>query len=68
VPRCGGGAYNRAAGFAHGEQLAGFIAANMPPGAGARLADQKALDVAAFINLQWRPWDPRHGLLGALLK
>jgi len=67
-PLWGRGAYNRAAGFADSEQLAGFIAANMPPGAGVRLADQQALDVAAFINLQWRPWDPRHGLLGALLK
>jgi thiosulfate dehydrogenase len=66
-PLWGRGAYNRGAGFADSERLAGFVAANMPPGAGARLTDQQALDVAAFINLQWRPGDPRRGLIGGLL-
>jgi thiosulfate dehydrogenase len=62
-PLWGRGAYNRGAGFHDNQQLAGFILANMPPVPAARLTDQEALDVAAFINLQWRPPDPRRGLI-----
>lgn len=35
----------------------------MPLGQGWSLTDQEALDVAAYINLQIRPFDPRKGLL-----
>ena len=39
---------------------------NMPLGQPWSLTDQEALDVAAYINLQVRPLDPRKGLLEGL--
>jgi len=62
-PLWGFDSYNKGAGFAHNDLLAGFIKANMPLGRGGTLADQEALDLAAFINLQLRAADPRKGLL-----
>jgi len=66
-PLWGMDSYNKGAGFARNELLAGFIKANMPLGQEWSLSDQEALDVAAYINLQLRPWDPRKGVIGGLL-
>jgi len=62
-PLWGLDSYNKGAGMARDELLAGFIKANMPLGEGWTLSDQEALDVAAYINLQLRPWDPRKGFI-----
>jgi len=66
-PLWGMDSYNKGAGLANSELLAGFVKANMPLGQEWSLTDQEALDVAAFINLQLRPWDPRKGAIGGLL-
>jgi len=58
-PLWGMGAYNEGAGMADIRRAAGFIWANMPIGQERTLTHQEALDVAAFINLQIRPGDPR---------
>lgn len=54
--------YNKGAGMANIDTAAAFIKANMPLG-NPVLTDQEALDVAAYMNAQLRPPDPRHGLL-----
>ena len=41
------------------DTAAAFIKANMPLGQGGTLTDQQAWDVAAYINSQPRPPDPR---------
>jgi thiosulfate dehydrogenase len=66
-PLWGFDSYNKGAGFAQNALLAGFIKANMPLGQGGSLSDQEAVDLAAFINLQLRPWDPRKGMLRGML-
>jgi thiosulfate dehydrogenase len=66
-PLWGLGSYNKGAGFARNELLAGFIRANMPLGQEWTLTDQEALDLAAYINLQIRPWDPRKGIIKGIL-
>jgi thiosulfate dehydrogenase len=65
-PLWGMDSYNKGAGMASNSKLAGFIKANMPLGQPWSLTDQEALDVAAYINLQLRPLDPRKGLLEGL--
>ncbi len=65
-PLWGMDSYNKGAGMASNDLLAGFIKANMPLGQPWSLTDQEALDVAAYINLQIRPYDPRKGLLKGL--
>lgn len=65
-PLWGMGSYNKGSGMAQDKLLAGFIVANMPLGNGWSLTDQEALDVAAFINLKIRPWDPRKGVIKGL--
>ena len=65
-PLWGMQSYNKAAGMARNELLAGFIKANMPLGQDWSLTDQQALDLAAYINYQLRPWDPRKGILKGL--
>jgi len=65
-PLWGMDAYNKGAGMANNDLLAGFIKANMPLGQPWSLTDQEALDVAAYINLQIRPFDPRKGVLRGL--
>jgi thiosulfate dehydrogenase len=60
--------YNKGAGFFQNHLLAGFIRANMPLDEGWSLTDQEALDLAAYINQQIRPPDPRKGLLEGLLE
>ena len=61
-PLWGFNSYNKGAGMANVETAAAFIKANMPLGTPV-LTDQQALDVAAYMNAQLRPPDPRHGLL-----
>jgi len=58
--------YNAGAGLHNVQKLAGFIWANMPLGLERSLTHQEALDVAAFIHLQHRPFDPREGRLKKL--
>lgn len=58
--------------FAHGAKLAKvryaarFIWENMPYQNGQSLTVQQARDIAAWVDLQWRPPNPRQGLLGWL--
>lgn len=66
-PLWGMDSYNKGAGLARNELLAGFIKANMPLGQEWTLTDQEALDLATYINLQLRPWDPRKGVIEGLL-
>jgi thiosulfate dehydrogenase len=49
-------------------KAAGFIWANMPPRPTPTLSHQEALDVAAFLHIQMRPFDPREGRLKKLLE
>jgi len=65
-PVWGINSYNAGAGMIQTQRLAGFIWANMPMGKERTLTHQEALDVAAFINLQHRPFDPREGTLKKL--
>jgi thiosulfate dehydrogenase len=65
-PLWGPDAYNAGAGMNNIQKSAGFIWANMPPGAGRSLGQQEALDVAAYLHLQPRPFDPREGRLRKL--
>ncbi len=63
-PLWGMDAYNEGAGMADVKRAAGFIWANMPLGQERSLTHQEALDVAAYVNMQIRPGDPRkHKLL-----
>lgn len=63
-PLWGPESYNWGAGMHRLNTAAGFIKANMPLGK-ADLTDQQAWDVAAYINSQSRPVDPRQqGTLG----
>ncbi len=67
-PLWGPDSYNAGAGMNNIPKAAGFIWANMPQGAGRTLTHQEALDVAAFLNLQLRPFDPRDGRLKKLVE
>ncbi len=58
-PVWGRDSYNGGAGMVNVKTAAAFIKANMPFGQGNTLTDQQAWDVAAFINAQPRPRDPR---------
>jgi thiosulfate dehydrogenase len=60
--------YNAGAGLNNVQKLAGFVWANMPLGNGRSLTHQEALDVAAFIGLQYRAFDPREGRLKKLVE
>jgi thiosulfate dehydrogenase len=59
--------YNKGAGMYKTKTLAGFVKKNMPVG-DETLTDQEALDVAAYINFQFRPYDPRKGVIGFLAR
>ncbi len=67
-PLWGIDSYNEAAGMADVKRAAGFIWANMPLGQERTLSHQDALDVAAYINIQIRPGDPRKYKLLKLLE
>lgn len=58
-PLWGPNSFNWGAGMARVNTAAGFIKANMPLGQGNSLTDQQAWDVAAYIDSQERPKDPR---------
>lgn len=58
-PLWGDMSYNWGAGMSRLTNAAGFIKANMPFGNGMSLTDQQAWDVAAYIDSQERPRDPR---------
>ena len=55
----GGGSFNWGAGMASIRNAAEFIHENMPYGRGRTLTEQQAWDVAAFMDSQVRPQDPR---------
>jgi thiosulfate dehydrogenase len=65
-PLWGPDSYNAGAGLGNVQRAAGFIWANMPVGNERSLTHQEALDVAAFLHLQLRPFDPRDGGLKKL--
>jgi thiosulfate dehydrogenase len=67
-PLWGPDSYNAGAGMNRIDKSAAFIWANMPFGAGRTLTHQQAFDVAAFLNHQPRPFDPRDGRLRKLLE
>jgi thiosulfate dehydrogenase len=58
-PVWGARSYNWGAGMADINNAAGFIKANMPLSQGGKLTDQQAWDVAAYVDSQPRPQDPR---------
>ncbi|GAA0278271.1 c-type cytochrome [Alteraurantiacibacter aestuarii] len=58
-PLWGDHSYNWGAGMSRIANAAGFIKANMPFGSGMSLSDQDAWDVAAYVDAQERPRDPR---------
>jgi thiosulfate dehydrogenase len=62
-PVWGMSSFNKGAGMYNVQTAAAFIKANMPLG-NPILTDQESLDVAAYINIQIRPPDPRKGVLG----
>ncbi len=66
-PLWGRNSFNRGAGMAKLPIAAAFIKATMPYG-NADLTDQQADDVAAWMELQDRPADPRKGILTWLLE
>jgi len=67
-PVWGLNSYNKGAGMNRIPEAAGFIWANMPFGNGKSLSHQQALDVAAYLNLQLRPADPRQSKFLKLLE
>ncbi len=58
-PLWGPQSFNWGAGMHQLDRAAAFIKRNMPLGAGEMLTDQEAWDVAAYMNSQPRPQDPR---------
>ena len=66
-PLWGPNAYNAGAGMNRIDKASGFIWANMPLGDEKSLTHQQAMDVAAYLNQQIRPPDPRKGKAFVLL-
>ena len=58
-PVWGPDSFNRAAGLSKVKTIAQFVKANMPLGSGYTLSDDDALDVGAYIWINFRPDDPR---------
>lgn len=58
-PLWGMGSFNKGAGMYQVETAARFIHANMPLGQGGTLSVRQAYDIAAYIESQPRPPDPR---------
>lgn len=63
-PVWGPRSYNKGAGLFATGKLAGFIKMNMPLSKGRSLTDQESYDVAAYIDSQPRPADPRSNPAG----
>ncbi len=61
-PLWGKDSFNRAAGMTKAKTMAQFIRANMPLGAPFSLSEQEAWDIAMYIWIQDRPYDPRKSL------
>lgn len=59
-PVWGDGSYNWGAGISRIFTLAGFIKHNMPLGAAPMINDEDAWDIAAYVNSNERPQDPRY--------
>lgn len=59
-PVWGDGSYNWGAGISRVFTLAGFIKYNMPLGAAPLINDEDAWDIAAYVDSQERPQDPRY--------
>jgi thiosulfate dehydrogenase len=62
-PLWGPDSFNRAAGMNKVRTAAQFIKANMPLGKGFTLTDNEAVDVAFYMWIQTRPYDPRRSLI-----
>jgi thiosulfate dehydrogenase len=60
-PLWGWDSYASGAGMNKLGTAAGFIKGNMPLGKRGSLTDQQAIDVAFYLKIQTRPWDPRMG-------
>jgi len=60
-PLWGLDSFNRAAGMNKIRKAARYIKANMPLGAGYTLSDMEAWDVANYMWIHYRPFDPRMG-------
>ncbi len=58
-PLWGAHSFNWGAGMSSITNAAGFVKANMPLSQGNTLTDQEAWDVAAYLDSQERPQDPR---------
>ncbi len=67
-PLWGMHSYNKGAGMYNVRRAGGYIWANMPLGEPRSLTHQEALDVAAYINMQIRPGDPRDSKLVKLFE
>jgi thiosulfate dehydrogenase len=67
-PLWGPDSYNAGAGMHNIQKAGGFIWSNMPPGKERSLTHQEALDAAAFLHTQLRPFDPREGRLKKLFE
>jgi len=64
----GSDSYNKGAGMNQIHKAAGFIWANMPYENPKSMSQQQALDVSAYLNLQYRPADPRDSKFIKLLE
>nr|VFK29387.1 MAG: thiosulfate dehydrogenase [Candidatus Kentron sp. MB]VFK74772.1 MAG: thiosulfate dehydrogenase [Candidatus Kentron sp. MB] len=62
-PLWGWDSFNRAAGMNKVRTAAKFIKANMPLGKGFTLTDNEAADLAFYMWIQFRPYDPRRAIL-----
>jgi thiosulfate dehydrogenase len=62
-PLWGPDSFNRAAGMNKMKTAAQFIKANMPLGKGFTLTDDEAMDIAYYMWIQSRPYDPRRSWL-----
>jgi thiosulfate dehydrogenase len=62
-PLWGPDSFNRAAGMNKVRTAAQFIKANMPLGRGFTLTDNEVADIAFYMWIQSRPYDPRRMLL-----
>ncbi|MGN7611935.1 c-type cytochrome [Magnetococcales bacterium HHB-1] len=64
-PLWGSDSFNKAAGLYKAKTMANFLYSNMPLGAPFTLDGQEAWDIAMYIWLQDRPYDPRKSLFNS---